>query len=113
MAQGQPQFPHRIRGDWGESPIFPSKNARGENGRKLFRHNGQGGPEREWNECLTEKKGVFWGCFAEKRGSALKKIALFFEFSRFFGIFATARRWRARRCGGGNPPKKIVPKNLW
>jgi hypothetical protein len=61
---------------------------------------------------LTEKKGVFWGCFAEKRGWARKKITLFFAFSPFFANFAAASRCASGGSGGGRAAKKIVPKTL-
>jgi hypothetical protein len=55
---------------------------------------------------LTEKKGVFWGCFAEKRGSARKKIALYFVFSRLFGIIAFCKALRRKEKRRREPSKK-------
>jgi hypothetical protein len=52
---------------------------------------------------LTEKKGVFWACFAEKRGSEQNKMTLCFAFSPVFGtlgFFKPLRLKGNRRAEG-------------
>jgi hypothetical protein len=45
---------------------------------------------------LTEKKGVFWGCFAEKRGSGLNYLTLCFAFSPVFGTLGFSKPLRLK-----------------
>jgi hypothetical protein len=62
---------------------------------------------------LTEKRGLFLGVLAAKRGFRAKKMTLFFAFFAFFAFLASAKHYGSRISGGGNPPKKIIPKRLW
>jgi len=45
---------------------------------------------------LTEKKGVFWGCFAEKRGSGVNYLTLCFAFSPVFGTLGFSKPLRLK-----------------
>jgi hypothetical protein len=45
---------------------------------------------------LTEKKGVFWGCFAEKRGSGANYLTLCFAFSPVFGTLGFSKPLRLK-----------------
>jgi hypothetical protein len=61
---------------------------------------------------LTEKKVVFWGCFAEKRGSGLNYLTLCFAFSPVFGTLGFSKPLRLKGNRRPEGSKKIVPKNL-
>jgi hypothetical protein len=50
----------------------------------------------EFTRVLTEKKGVFWGCFAEKRGSGLNYLTLYFAFSPVFGTLGFSKPLRLK-----------------
>jgi hypothetical protein len=52
--------------------------------------------QRNSHRVLTEKKGVFWGCFAEKRGSGQKKMTLCFAFSPVFGTLGFSKPLRLK-----------------
>jgi hypothetical protein len=45
---------------------------------------------------LTAKKGVFWGCFADKRGSEQNKMTLYFVFSPVFGTLGFSKPLRLK-----------------
>jgi hypothetical protein len=77
------------------------------------------GPKDVGNQQLTNDaswQGLFLaenrGHFAEKQGSPGIYFALFFAFSRFFGIVSVAIRCVSGTSGDQDPPKKIVPENL-
>jgi hypothetical protein len=47
---------------------------------------------RDLKNVLTEKRSLFLGLLAEKRGVRALKKPLFFVFFRFLGIFSPGRR---------------------
>jgi len=51
---------------------------------------------RNSTRVLTEKKGVFWGCFADKRGSGLNYLTLCFVFSPVFGTLVVSKPLRPK-----------------
>jgi hypothetical protein len=52
--------------------------------------------QRNSPRVLTEKKGVFWGCFADKRGSGLNYLTLCFAFSPVFGTLGFSKLLRLK-----------------
>jgi hypothetical protein len=52
--------------------------------------------QRNSARVLTEKKGVFWACFAEKRGSGLNYLTLCFAFSPVFGTLCFSKPLRLK-----------------
>jgi len=80
------------KGCRGKIPVFAPKNRACQNQRNFLRRNGQRGFWRNSIRCLTVKKGLFGGRFAEKRGLPDNYFTLFFAFFLFFGIFSAASR---------------------
>jgi hypothetical protein len=61
--------------------------------------------QRNSARVLTEKKGVFWGCFADKRGSGLNYLTLCFAFSPVFGTLGFSKPLRLKENRRAKGPK--------